>query len=59
MAEVWNGTTWKLQATSPPTNSAAADFTGVSCWSTIHCTAVGEYFNSVLDKQVTLAETKT
>ena len=44
LAEVWNGTTWKVQATpSPqgPFGPTSNDLAGVSCVSTTFCEAVG------------------
>jgi hypothetical protein len=56
LAEWWNGSAWKLQATSNPDNGAAEfDLNGVSCTSATACVAVGDY-DSSLGPRVTLAE---
>jgi hypothetical protein len=46
LAEVWNGTSWKIQATPNPTGARASSLLGVSCSSTSACTAVGRYTTS-------------
>ena len=40
-SELWNGTSWQLEATPVPVGATKATFTGVSCASIEHCTAVG------------------
>jgi hypothetical protein len=46
LAERWNGTTWSVQHTPAPTNSAGGSYpTGVSCSSSDACTSVGEAFS--------------
>ena len=42
LAEVWNGTSWTMQAPAVP-NGGFAELTGVSCTSATSCTAVGNY----------------
>jgi hypothetical protein len=57
LAEVWNGATWKIQATPSPTGSTYSILTGVSCTSTASttaCTAVGDYEGT--SGEFTLAE---
>jgi hypothetical protein len=46
LAEVWNGTPWLLQITPNPNGATASVLNGVSCTSTILCTAVGSSINS-------------
>lgn len=46
LAERWNGTEWKVEATPNPTGALASHLTGVSCPSSSACTAVGWYENS-------------
>jgi hypothetical protein len=44
VAEVWNGTKWKLQATGPlPPDSRGGALAGLSCTASSACTAVGGY----------------
>jgi len=45
LAEVWNGTEWKVQ-TSPNPSSTFAELGDVSCTAATECTAVGTYWNS-------------
>lgn len=54
LAEEWNGTTWRVQATPNP-GGKGAELTGVSCSAATACTAVG-YYVSDLDLPLTLAE---
>jgi hypothetical protein len=55
LAEVWNGTTWSIQATPSP--AATSVLTGVSCLSASDCTAAGSSEpNDVLTGVGTLAE---
>jgi hypothetical protein len=42
LAEVWNGSNWKIQKTPDPTTTNGAQLTGVSC-TTLGCEAVGFY----------------
>jgi hypothetical protein len=51
-AEVWNGTSWKLQTTPVPKGFQFGSLLGVSCVAT-RCTAVGAY--AATSPQVTLA----
>jgi hypothetical protein len=44
LAEHWIGTLWNLQGTTPPSGAQSSDLVGVSCPSSIWCTAVG-WFN--------------
>jgi hypothetical protein len=46
LAEVWNGTSWAIQATPNPTGVKGTFLSGVSCKSAAACTAVGDYENS-------------
>jgi hypothetical protein len=55
LAERWNGTTWKIQATPNPAGSADAFLFGVSCPTRTACTAAGDYETSP-NAQKTLAE---
>ena len=44
LAELWSGSTWKVQKTAPvPKGSTGAYFGGISCSSGTACTAVGGY----------------
>jgi hypothetical protein len=52
LAEMWNGTTWTIEAT--PTNLKYPQLDSVSCVSATDCTAVGTYFLTY--GYVTLAE---
>ena len=57
LAEGWNGTAWTVEKTANPVGSGtSADFEGVSCASSMSCTAVGSYTNSS-GLELTLAET--
>jgi hypothetical protein len=60
LAELWNGTEWKVQSTPNPTGAKASELRGVSCrepgnTGPDECDAVGWYTNSS-GKRVTLAE---
>jgi hypothetical protein len=46
MAEVWNGTSWKLQATPNPADSSESYLDGVACSAAKACEAVGSYDGS-------------
>jgi len=46
LAEVWNGTSWAIQATPNPTGVKGTFLSGVSCKSAAACTAVGDDENS-------------
>jgi hypothetical protein len=46
LAERWDGTRWRIQATPSPAGSAAAVLFGVSCTSGSSCMAAGTAFNS-------------
>jgi len=46
LAEVWNGSTWSVQTTNPPSGAQQSIFLGVSCTATSACTAVGDYTSS-------------
>ncbi|HWE56566.1 MAG TPA: hypothetical protein VG435_13720 [Acidimicrobiales bacterium] len=41
LAEVWNGSTWKIQPTPNPTGATDSSLTAVSCTSADACVAVG------------------
>jgi hypothetical protein len=55
LAEVWNGTGWKTQATPSPAGAQSSQLLGVSCTKASACTAVGSSFNRH-GTEVTLAE---
>ena len=44
LAERWNGTRWRVQATPAPAGAASPSLSSVSCTSPARCTAVGLYF---------------
>jgi hypothetical protein len=46
LAEVWNGTTWTVQATPNPNPSSGSVLSLVSCGSATSCVAVGHYTDS-------------
>ena len=43
LAEAWNGTNWRVQATPSPKRSTGSSLFAVSCTSASGCTAVGDY----------------
>jgi hypothetical protein len=43
LAEVWNGTSWSVQATPEPTGTKYSMLDGISCSASTACTAVGWY----------------
>jgi hypothetical protein len=43
LAEAWNGTSWRVQATPKPAGSTSSSLFAVSCTSPHACTAVGNY----------------
>jgi hypothetical protein len=45
-AEVWNGTSWSIEATPTPSGALATGLYGVTCTSAGGCTAVGAYLDS-------------
>jgi hypothetical protein len=45
LAEAWNGTSWKIQATPNPAKGSAITLTGVSCVSASFCEASGSNHN--------------
>lgn len=47
LAEVWNGTAWKVQHTPNPAGSFGTSLLGVSCTASNSCAAVGQYDVSV------------
>jgi len=55
LAEHWNGSTWRVQATASPRRATSSSLDGVSCRSATACTAVGSYVSSS-GSQRTLAE---
>jgi hypothetical protein len=55
LAEVWNGTSWKIQPTPTTVRADVAVLLGVSCTSPSACTAVGA-FARFGGQQVSLAE---
>ncbi|MGA8744575.1 MAG: hypothetical protein WB507_01770, partial [Solirubrobacterales bacterium] len=57
LAETWNGTAWTVQSTPNPEKNHWDTFTGVSCTSSIACTAVGTtYPTSTSGESLTLGE---
>jgi len=57
LAEAWNGTAWRIQATPNPAGSFGSYLTGVSCVAAGACTAVGYYYSqSFQDGAVAFAE---
>jgi hypothetical protein len=46
LAEGWNGTRWRIQATPLPAGAATSSLGGVSCTSASNCVAVGSYNTS-------------
>ncbi|HET6510033.1 MAG TPA: hypothetical protein VFG42_24780 [Baekduia sp.] len=46
LAETWNGTAWSTRAVADPSGGQDASLTGISCYSTTGCEAVGSYTNS-------------
>ena len=46
LAERWNGTSWRIQATASPTGSMGSEFLAVSCSSATACTAGGADIDS-------------
>jgi hypothetical protein len=44
LAEAWNGTSWRIQATPNPAGATSGGLSGVSCSSAGACTAVGDDF---------------
>jgi hypothetical protein len=55
LAEHWNGTEWKVQASPNPAGAKRSGLSGVSCLTATLCTAVGSYTNSA-GTELTLAE---
>ncbi len=55
MAEAWDGSNWRVEATPNPAGDTGAGLAGVSCTSVASCTAVGDYDDSGGGSQV-LAE---
>jgi hypothetical protein len=55
LAERWDGTSWTVQSTPNPADATSSVLYGVSCTSSVACTAVGQYFNSA-GAGVTFAE---
>lgn len=57
VAETWNGSAWSLQTTPNPETNHWSAFSGVSCISSIACTAVGAtYPTSTGGEGLTLGE---
>jgi len=55
LAERWDGTRWRVQATRVPAGSIGSGFAGMSCSSATACTAAGSYGTST-GSSVMLAE---
>ena len=47
LVEHWNGTSWSIAASPNTSGSQDNYFNGVSCTSSVSCTAVGDYFSAV------------
>ena len=59
LAEVWNGTAWRVTPTPNPAGALSSHLSGVSCVSASACTAVGYYTTNTCvcgGTRVTLAE---
>jgi len=59
LAEHWNGTAWKIQATPTPSDAQAGGprlLQSVKCVSSSFCMAVGSYFTSTFTKEAMFAE---
>ncbi len=54
LAEVWNGSTWRIEPSPNPAGSPATRLTAVSCTSSTACTAVG--WQSIGNFEAPLAE---
>jgi hypothetical protein len=46
LAERWDGTTWRIQATPNPIGATKSSLVAVSCATTTTCIAVGSYTNA-------------
>jgi hypothetical protein len=57
LAETWNGSAWRLQATPNPAGAIGSSLDAVSCPSPGACVAVGDYFNRPLGAAFGLSET--
>jgi hypothetical protein len=55
LAEVWNGTRWRVQAIPAPKGSTSSALFGVSCTAPNACTAVGHY-STAAGRMLALAE---
>jgi hypothetical protein len=55
LVEVWNGTSWAIQATPGVPGAASSVLSGVSCTAAAACTAVGTY-TTTASVQLALAE---
>jgi hypothetical protein len=58
LAEIWNGTTWKIHHPPNPAGTGNAQLASVSCQTATACTAVGSYQDSS-GNYLTLAETRS
>jgi hypothetical protein len=56
LAEAWNGTTWTVLNTPPPSGATTSALNGVACTAANACVAVGHYSTSA-GAEFTLAET--
>ena len=56
LAEVWNGSVWRIQTAAIPTRASNSTLLGLSCWASVDCTAVGSYDNGNQTATFTLAE---
>ncbi len=50
LAESWNGTAWSILKSPNPTGASSSSLSGVSCLSSISCTAVGGFANASTDE---------
>ena len=55
LAEVWNGSSWAIQSTPNPSGAKASALNGLSCTTSITCTAAGSFTDSA-GVQLTLAQ---
>jgi hypothetical protein len=58
LAEVWNGSAWKVQTTPNPPDTFIGELFAVSCASADACTAVGDFTNSSGGNFMSVAETE-
>jgi hypothetical protein len=56
LAERWDGSNWTVQPTASPATGASVSLSGVSCTSSTHCIAGGDYSTDSAGHRFTLAE---